>query len=153
MPELLSREEVPVEVDFYGFALQDFDDAQVPSLFPEGWEQGPYLTSLPGRLDFTSGGHTHTATLVIEVWDTEPSAPSGNWEESALGEITCTSGKLEARGVAGGPMPEPITLSESGAGIWKVRAVSSGREEVKTKAHHGVPEGVERYVLQFWPRS
>lgn len=51
MPELLSREEVPVEVDFYGFALQDFDDTQVLVGFPEGWERGPFLTSRTGRLD------------------------------------------------------------------------------------------------------
>jgi hypothetical protein len=152
MPELLSREEALVEVDFYGFALQDFDDGQVPVGFPEGWERGPFLTSRPGRLDFTSGGHTHTATLVIEVWDSEPLEPVGNWEETALAKIACASGNLEARGVASGPMPEPITLSD-GSETWQVRAVCSGREEVAAATRLGVPEGVERYVLQFWPHS
>ncbi|MEU6825448.1 hypothetical protein ABZ921_32935 [Streptomyces atriruber] len=152
MPDLVSREEVPVRVDFYGFALQDFDDTQVPLLFPEGFEKGPFLTEHQGRLDFTSGGHTHTATLVIEVWNAEPSAPAGEWEECAMAEISCTSGQLEATGVAGGPMPEPIRLSKQGQD-WKMRAVSSGRAEVKVQAQHGVPHGVERYVLQFWPRQ
>lgn len=151
MPGLVSREEVPVEVDFYGFALQDFDDAQVPVPFPEDFERGPFLTPHQGRLDFTSGGHTHTATLVIEVWDREPDMPAGEWEESATAEISCSSGQLEARGVAGGPMPEPIRLSDQGA-VWKLRAMSNGRAEVRIQAQHGVPDGVERYVLQFWPR-
>ncbi|THC40901.1 hypothetical protein [Streptomyces sp. A1499] len=152
MARLIKREEVPVEVDFYGFALQDYDDAQVPCSFPEGWEAGPFLTARHGRLDFTSGGHTHTAALVIEVWDQEPSAPSGDWEASGDAEMTCMSGQLEARGVAGGPMPEPITLSEN-PGAWQVRAVSSGRQRVEAEAQHSVPEAVERYVLQFWPQK
>ncbi|MFE0178487.1 hypothetical protein ACFWZ2_39885 [Streptomyces sp. NPDC059002] len=112
MPELVSHGEVPVEVDFYGFALQDYDGMQVPSRFPEGWERGPFVAAHHGRLDFTSGGHTHTAALTVEVWDAEPLAPSGGWEESAFAEIACRSGQLEACGVAGGPVAEPNTLSE-----------------------------------------
>ncbi|MFD9904496.1 hypothetical protein [Streptomyces sp. NPDC059063] len=152
MAELISREEVPVEVDFYGLALEDWDDSQVPIPFPEDWEQGPFLTAHPGRLSFTSAGHTHTASVTIEVWGQEPAAPPGDWEESALTEIACSSGKLQARGLAGGPMPDPIHLSDE-AGTWTVRAVCRGRTDVEVQSRDEAVEGVEQYVLQFWPQK
>ncbi|WP_125264469.1 hypothetical protein [Streptomyces alboflavus] len=152
MPKLISSGEVPVDVDFYGLYLQDWDDSQVPVPFPKEWEAGPFVHARPGRLDFTSGGHTHTAALTVEVWDSEPPTPSGVWEESALTEITSASGQLEVGGVAGGPMPDPIYLSDQ-ARTWTVRVCSAGRAEVAEKARHGVVQGVERYVFQFWPRT
>lgn len=153
MAELISREEVPVEVDFYGLYLQDWDDSQVPVPFPKGWEAGPFLQARSGRLDITSGGHTHTAGLTVEVWDAEPSAPSGDWEETALTEISNTSGQLEVGGVTCGPMPDPIQLSDH-ACTWNVRVSCKGRAEVAEQARRGIPEGVvERYVFQFWPQA
>lgn len=153
MAEMITCAEVLVEVDFYGIYLQDWDDSQVPVPFPEGWEAGPFLRARRGRLDITSGGHTHTAGLTVQVWDTEPKVPTGDWEETALSEISVASGQLEVGGVAGGPMPEPVQLSDR-AGVWGVRVVCRGRAEVAEQARRGVPEGVvERYVFQFWPRS
>lgn len=37
MARLIRRQEYPVKVDYGGWALQDFDDTQVPVLFPEGF--------------------------------------------------------------------------------------------------------------------
>ncbi|MFJ5530309.1 hypothetical protein [Streptomyces sp. NPDC093261] len=59
MAELVSRQEYPVEVDHGGFALQDWDDRQVPVQFPDGFQHGAFLAAHPGRLDFTSAGHAH----------------------------------------------------------------------------------------------
>jgi hypothetical protein len=39
---LIGRQEHAVNVDYHGWALQDFDDAQVPVLFPEGFETGTF---------------------------------------------------------------------------------------------------------------
>ncbi|WP_282790872.1 hypothetical protein [Streptomyces sp. CC224B] len=151
MAQLISREEVPVDIDYYGLYLQDWDDIQVPDPFPKGWEAGPFLTTRTGRLDITSAAHTHTATLTVEVWDQEPAPPPGDWEETALTEIACTSGKLEVGGVTNGPMPDPIHLADH-AGTWRVRITCTGRAEVAELAKHEAVEGVERYVLQFWPK-
>lgn len=52
--------------------------------------------------------------------------------------------------VAGGPMPAYVQLSDHSAG-WRVRAHCRGRDEVRRLAREGVPEGVERYLVQFWP--
>lgn len=150
MVKLVKRQELPVEVDFHGWALQDWDDAQVPSTFPDGFDGESFLTPFPGRLDFSSAGHTHTAHLTVEVWDDQPPQPEGNWEETAESDITCASGRLRAWAVAGGPMPEIIELSDQ-SGRWAVRAACTGRQEVAELTQSSVPEGVERYIVQFWP--
>ncbi|MER8220759.1 hypothetical protein ABTZ58_09240 [Streptomyces sp. NPDC094143] len=150
MAELIRCQDYPVSVDYGGWALQDFDDSQVPVLFPEGYESGVFLTAHPGRLDFHSAGHTHTASVTVEIWDGEPPVPAGKWDEIALAGIACSSGKLRARGMAAGPMPEAIELSD-GPGVWAVRVVCTGREAVAAQTQHGVVHGVERYIAQFWP--
>ena len=140
MASPISRREYSVGVDYHGWALQDFDDMQVPVPFPEGFEGDPFLAAHPGRLDLLSAGHTHTASLTVEVWDTEPAVPSGQWEESATAHIACSSGKLRAGGAATGPMPGAIELSGE-SGIWAVRVVSAGRTEVFQQTQHGVVHG------------
>lgn len=98
MAGLMRRQAYPVNVDYGGWALQDFDDTQVPVLFPEGFEGDAFLTAHPGRLDFRSAGHTHTASLEVEVRDREPAVPDGEWDETGRARIICSSGKLRARG-------------------------------------------------------
>ncbi|WP_405606656.1 hypothetical protein [Streptomyces sp. NBC_00076] len=151
MPNLIRRQEVSAEVDFGVWALQDCDDTQVPVTFPGGFERGPFLSAREGGLDFTSAGHTHTASLTVEVWDADPAVPAGLWEVTAEASVYCSSGKLRARSVAGGPMPGSIELSD-GPGTWSVRVVSAGRRQVAELAAREVPEGVERYTAQFWPQ-
>ncbi|CAM5656012.1 hypothetical protein [Streptomyces purpurascens] len=152
MASLIRRQEYPVNVDYNGWALQDFDDTQVPVLFPEDFDSGTFLTAHPGRLDFYSAGHTHTASLTVEIWDGEPAAPAGEWDETALASIVCSSGKLRARGMAAGPMPEVIELSDNPS-VWMVRVVCTGREAAAAQTQHGVVHGVERYIAQFWPSA
>ncbi|MGW7720397.1 hypothetical protein ACWGKK_39715 [Streptomyces chartreusis] len=152
MADLISRREYPVLVDYGGWALQDLDDSQVPVLFPEDFEHGPFLRAQPHRLDFTSAGHTHEAALTVEVWSAEPPVPPGDWEEAATAAVDTSSGKLRARGIAGGPMRQEIHLSD-GPQSWSVRVVCAGRAAVAQESASGVPEGVERYTAQFWPHS
>jgi hypothetical protein len=151
VPNLIRRQETSVEVDFGAWALQDWDDTQVPVTFPGEFERGPFLSAREGRLDFTSAGHTHTATLTVEVWDAEPAVPAGLWDVTAEASVYCSSGKLRARSMAGGPMPGSIDLSDGPGGAWSVRVVSAGRRQVAELAARGVPEGVEQYTAQFWP--
>ena len=152
MARLVSRQDLDVDVDFYGWCLQDVDDSMVPVSFPEGFEGGAFLTAHEGRLDFTSAGHTHTAALAAEVWDGAPAAEGrgDGWDEVAEGRISCSSGQLAVWAVAGGPMQTYVQLPDHSAG-WRVRAHCRGREAVRQLAPEGVPEGVERYLVQFWP--
>ncbi|GAA2644174.1 hypothetical protein GCM10010307_48290 [Streptomyces vastus] len=153
--ELIQQQELDVEVDFYGFALQDLDDTQVPLEYPEGREAGgAFLTVHEGRLDIESAGHTHTAALTAEVWDAEPPAADGRgaWEERAEARLHCPSGELALWGVATGPMDASVHLSDTD-GMWQVRVYCEGRREVQRLAQEGVPEGIERYLVQFWPAA
>jgi hypothetical protein len=153
--ELIRQQELDVEVDFYGFALQDVDDTQVPVGYPEGREAGgAFVTARVGRLDIESAGHTHTAALTAEVWDGEPPTAEerGQWEERAEARIASSSGELAVWAVTGGPMDTYLHLSDSG-GVWRVRVYCEGRSEVRRLAQEGVPEGVEYYLVQFWPAT
>ncbi|MGW2233371.1 hypothetical protein [Streptomyces sp. NPDC001759] len=153
MAELIRQQELDVEVDFYGFALQDVDDTQVPVEYPEGREaDSAFLTAREGRLDIKSAGHTHTATLSAEVWDGEPPAAAdrGSWEEQGEAQFRSPSGELAVWTVTGGPMDTYLSLSETG-GSWRVRVYCEGRAEVRRLAWEGVPEGIEHYLVQFWP--
>lgn len=150
MAELISRQEHDVEVDFWGFALQDADDRQVPVRFPEGFQRGTFLAAHPGRLDFTSAAHTHTASFTVEVWNAEPPIPSGDWEATATADVFTSSGQLRARSVAGGPMPDRIPLADH-ASNWSVRVVCTGRQAVAEHDEEDLPDGIEQYIAQFWP--
>lgn len=142
MARLVSRQDLDVEVDFYGWCLQDVDDSMVPVTFPEGFEGGAFLTALEGRLDFAGAGHTHTAALAAEVWDGAPAAAGrgDGWDEVAESRIFCCSGELAVWAVAGGPMPAYVQLSDQSAG-WRVRAHCRGREAVRQLAPRGRPRG------------
>lgn len=139
-------------VDFNGWALQDWDDTQVPVIFPGDFQSDAFLSTHPGRLDFSSAGHTHTASLITEVWDAKPPVPPGDWEENAEASIFTSSGKLRAWAVAGGPMPDKVELVD-GPGTWGVRVVCTGRSEVADQATREVLHGVEQYKAQFWPQA
>jgi hypothetical protein len=153
--ELIRQQELDVEVDFYGFALQDVDDSQVPVEYPDDREAGSaFLTAREGRLDIESAGHTHTATLSAEVWDGEPPAAQdrGDWEERAEAQFHSPSGELAVWAVTGGPMDTYLNLSNAG-GSWRVRVYCEGRAKVRRLAAEGVPEGIEHYLVQFWPAT
>jgi hypothetical protein len=153
--ELIRQQDLDVEVDFYGFALQDVDDTQVPLEYPEGREAGgAFLAAREGRLDIESAGHTHTATLTAEVWDAEPPAADerGDWEERGDAVLHCPSGELAVWGVTAGPRDTYLHLYDRD-GTWQVRVYSEGRQEVRRLAQEGVPEGIEHYLVQFWPAT
>ncbi|MGA4880701.1 hypothetical protein NCG97_00055 [Streptomyces lydicamycinicus] len=147
---IVHRQELEVEVEFYSFALQEADDNLVPLPFPEGSESGNFLSFRERRIDIESGGHTHTASLTAEVWDSEPRKDaSGGWEAEGEGEIESLTGELTICQMMGNSgtyiqLGRPHT-------IWKARVQCSGREAVHQLAQVDVPVGVEQYLVQLWP--
>lgn len=104
MARRLARHDEAVMVDYYGFCLQDADDLAFPVQWPEGFESVEFVSGRTGRIDVRSAGHTHTAGLVLEVWDEDPGGPERRadrewgWESS-----TDTAGTWGAwRGSPGG---------------------------------------------------
>ncbi|MFD5099845.1 hypothetical protein [Streptomyces albidochromogenes] len=151
MAELMQQQDLNIEVDFFGFGLQEVDDRFVPVGYPEGRVPEAFLTAHPGRIDVESGGHTHTAAMTVEVWNAEPPSADGReaWEAQGQARILSASGEL-ALWAAAGPMTESVRLPEAGR-EWQVRIYCVGREEVRRLAEQSIPEGVERYLAQFWP--
>ncbi|NBM18837.1 hypothetical protein [Streptomyces sp. GC420] len=153
MARLTRQQELDVHVDFYGRTLQELHDTFVPVPYPDGHVGGRFVSEYPGRIDVESAGHTHTAALRVEVWDGEPPAEApGSWDEQGDVRIRSESGQLIVWGVAGGPMPETVRLSDTG-GTRRARIRCTGREEVRRLAQQGVAHGVERYLAQLWPDS
>ncbi|MFJ6940547.1 hypothetical protein [Streptomyces sp. NPDC101132] len=154
MAELVASQVLDVHVEFHAFALQEADDMEVPAPFPEELETSPepaFLTAHDKRLDFASAGHTHHAALTAEVWSGEPPMHAGeSWEAQGEAEILSTTGELSVETMSGVAAETVVELGRPET-LWRVRAYGSGRAEVARLAAVDVPEGVERYLVQFWP--
>ncbi|MFD5305113.1 hypothetical protein ACFVOO_32380 [Streptomyces rochei] len=145
---LLRRQELAVDVEFYALWAEDADEAD-PGESPDPVEEG-LLLSADRHLCIGTGGHTHQAAFVTEVWDEEPpQADVGAWEGSADAEWYCRSGEVMLWSY-GGPSEPAIELGRSDT-WWRVRVRVAGRRRVRELAQQEVPVGVERFLLQFWP--
>ncbi|GAA2340255.1 hypothetical protein OKJ48_20525 [Streptomyces kunmingensis] len=142
---LLAEQTVAAEVMYYGLWMQDigasFDDEPAPN--------ASFGSASDSRVVMHSGGHTHTASLRAEVWDEEPPAAPRPWEFPEQTQIEAPAGELRLR-TYGAMTPELIALGKGGR-TWNVRIQVSDREEVEKLAELDVPEGVEQYLVQFWP--
>lgn len=150
MAQLVRRQQLRVRVAYHGFALQESDDASLAVPYPDETEFGTYLNVFPGRLDFYSAGHTHTAAVVVEVWDGLPEARAKEkWEEQEEVVLETSSGELAVWGME---RTDDIVLLGDTGGRWRVWAGSAGRAEVQRMTEDvGVVHGVERWLVQFWP--
>ncbi|MFE6127014.1 hypothetical protein ACFQ6Q_01875 [Streptomyces sp. NPDC056437] len=154
MAQVVRQQLVEAYVGYHAFGLQESDDADLPVAFPDEFDFSVFLSAHPGRLDITSGGHTHTATVTVEVWDAAPPAmdPAG-WDEQAEADLTSSSGQLAVWSMHTGRMDDVITLAESG-GSWRVRVHCTGRAEAAALSEgDGTGVGVESYLIQFWPAN
>lgn len=151
MSALVSSQHLEVPVEYAKFGIQESDDLAIPDPFPNGATSGPFLEQFPMRLDLGSAGHTHRAALRVEVWDGEPDPDAQTeWEATAEASIETISGDLAVWSMA---RLHPV-ISLGRAGVWRVRVVSSGRNEVaRVTSNVGVAHGVERWLLQFWPEA
>ncbi|GAA2565597.1 hypothetical protein GCM10010398_63560 [Streptomyces fimbriatus] len=151
MAEPVQQLHLDADVGYHAFALQESDDGELPVPFPEEYERGVFLNGFPGRLDFYSGGHTHTAAVTVEVWDGQPPAQDGSaWDEQAETDFESISGEVAVWSMSLGRTEEVFALGSPGS--WRVRAYCAGRAEAAALSEgEGVGEGVERYLVQFWP--
>ncbi|MFJ4539721.1 hypothetical protein ACIP39_27705 [Streptomyces tibetensis] len=153
MAELVRQQHLDADVSYHGFGLQESDDGDLPVPFPDDFEQGVFLNGFPGRLDIFSGGHTHTAVVTVEVWDGEPlEQDSSRWDEQAEADFESTSGEVAVWSMGLGRADDVITLADSG-GSWRVRVSCAGRGAEALSEQEGTGEGVEKYLVQFWPAT
>lgn len=148
----MSRQEFEVSVDFYHFGLQESDDADLPVPYPDEMDldDGWLVKSWPGRIDFRSAGHTHTAKATVEVWDGAPPEDADTWDVVEDTTLTTTSGNLAFWDM--GRSENEVTLGSGGT--WQVRVASSGRRLVSDLTELGEDaDGVEQYLIQFWRKN
>ncbi|MER5260364.1 hypothetical protein ACIGXX_17895 [Streptomyces sp. NPDC055243] len=144
---LVHREQFPVLVERFLLWLQEADEGVIDD-WPDGADG--LVSAQHGRVDIKSGGHTHTAVFTIEVWDSPPEPDrTTSWEATGEAELDSVTGQLQFH-TAGGPDENEIDLGIANR-RWRLRAHVVGQEEVTALAEQGVPEGVERFLLQFWP--
>ncbi|WP_031104630.1 hypothetical protein [Streptomyces sp. NRRL S-146] len=154
MAELVRQQHLDANVGYHGLGLQESDDGDLPVPFPDDFKQGVFLNDFPGRLDIFSAGHTHTAAVTVEVWDGEPPEQDpSQWDEQAETDFKSTSGEVAVWSMSLGRADDVITLADSG-GSWRVRVSCAGRSEAAALSEQeGTGEGVERYLVQFWPAT
>ncbi|MGV9499418.1 hypothetical protein [Streptomyces sp. XY006] len=152
MAKIVRRRHLDADVEYHGFGFQESDDGDLPVPFPDDFAQGVFLNAFPGRLDIYSGGHTHTAAVSVEVWDGEPPAQDASlWDEQAEADFESASGEVALWSMGSGRADDVITLADSG-GSWRVRVSCAGRREAAALSEQeGTGEGVEKYLVQFWP--
>ncbi|MER6145438.1 hypothetical protein ABT174_36355 [Streptomyces sparsogenes] len=150
MAALVQQQVFDVRVSHHAFCFQDSDESLVPVEYPDEYEWGRFLNVRHGRIDFFSGGHTHIATVCVEVWDGEPPCDGrAEWDEQSEATMETACGELAVWEI--GRSEHTVVLSD-GAGRWWVRVYCAGRDEAKRRStEEGPVQGVERYLVQFWP--
>ncbi|KOU18306.1 hypothetical protein ADK52_30875 [Streptomyces sp. WM6372] len=147
---MLGRQELDARVEYRTFGFQESDDGVVPVPFPDGSGWGVFLQEHVRRFDVFSAGHTHTAAVTARVWDGPPDREDGEWEEQGEIDYESVSGDVAVWG--SGRSEELIRLGRGG--MWRVRVRCAGRAEVeRVTRDEGTAYGVERYVIDFWPKA
>ncbi|MEU4730793.1 hypothetical protein [Streptomyces sp. NPDC023588] len=150
MARLLGQQELDARVEFRAFGFQESDDSVVPVPFPDDFDWGVFLQERVRRFDVFSAGHTHTAAVSARVWDGPPDGEDGEWEEQGEIDYESVTGDVAVWG--SGRSEELIRLGRGG--MWRVRVRCAGRAEVeRVTRDEGTAYGVERYVIDFWPKA
>lgn len=150
MATLLGEQSLDARVEFRTFGFQDSDESVVPVPFPDDAVWGVFLQEHVCRFDVFSAGHTHTASVVARVWDGWPGAGEGEWDEQGEIDYESVTGDVAVWGA--GRSADLIRLGR--AGSWRVRVRCSGRVEAeRVTRSEGTAYGIERYVIDFWPKA
>ncbi|MBT2539746.1 hypothetical protein J7E99_03235 [Streptomyces sp. ISL-44] len=150
MAILLGEQELDARVEFRAFGFQESDDSVVPVPFPDDFRWGVFLQEHVRRFDLFSAGHTHTAAVTARVWDGRPETGEGEWDEQGEIDYESVTGDVALWG--SGRSEELIRLGRAGA--WRVRVRCAGRAEAeRVTRSEGTAYGVERYVIDFWPKA
>ncbi|MFJ9825267.1 hypothetical protein ACIRSU_12985 [Streptomyces sp. NPDC101160] len=150
--ELLRQQVLDVEVALRGFGFQESDDNVVPVPFGDNFEWGVFLQQHERRFDLFSAGHTHTAGVEVRVWASEPPATEEKWDEQGEVDFETTTGDVAVWTMTLGRSDHLIQLCRPG--WWRVRVGCTGRDEVaRVTQTEGVAYGVEKYVIDFWPKA
>lgn len=128
------------------------DPAELDDVFVGDRETpDPLIDSGTGWVLLLSAISNHLADITVERWSLEPPAAPGD-ARGADTVFTLVSGSLEFAEITGEPATEPVLLGSPAR--LNLRCRCRGRRDVVRaveQAGGAMPEGVERWTLQFWP--
>jgi hypothetical protein len=152
--ELIRQQQLDADVGYHSFCFQESDDGDLPVPYPDDSVFGQFLNTFPGRIDIFSAGHTHTASVAVEVWNGPPPEEDwARWDEHGEVDFESASGEVALWSMSLGRTDAVITLSDRG-GAWRVQVCCAGREEAERLSEQtGTAEGAERYLVRFWPKA
>jgi hypothetical protein len=149
VPVLLRVLEDEVTVEYWMFRLLD-DGKSDPAV---GLAGDRLAVARADELDFGSAAEDHVAGVRLEAWDCAPAAVGGSWGGPVELTVSLGSGTVRLWAVTMGPSEKGFTVG--GGGVYRVRVYCQGREQVwrivEDPELDDFPEGVERYLVQFWP--
>jgi hypothetical protein len=150
VPELLTALDTTVFVDHATFDL--LDDGGPQDAGADHAERGRWLFAGENAVTVRSAAAwDHDCGLRLELWDGPP-PPLDGWEDRQDGAVGFDSGLVEVN-----PLVE---AGEDGAwlqidpGRYHVRVYVAGRAELLAVQFDPDADlyGIERYLVQFWPR-
>jgi hypothetical protein len=141
-----------VLVEYGVFGLMDLDVGSCPRPWPQEPLGGDAVTAIPNRVDFQSGARDHEVAVRLESTPDEPPAPGPAWPDAEEVDVSLSSGRVRLWTVTMGPSERVFTVGD--AGVYVLRVSCRGRDEALELSMSGrpVPDGTERYLLQFWRR-
>jgi hypothetical protein len=106
----------------------------------------------PNRVDLRSAGEDHEVAVRLEAWRTAPEPPAGDWAGGDEVRATFSSAEVQLWTLTMGPSPATFRIGPPGR-EYALRVWCRGHDRVLELEHEGlpIPDGTERYVLQFQP--
>lgn len=159
-PRAVLDDTVLVEYSQFYLVEEDSRAGRMELTVPDGER---WLTTGTGWMVFLSGSSDHYPAVRIEVWSQEPPAEPEPWERAEETTVETTVEDVRLRALTMQPSEELLEIGPPGH--YHVRASCRGRSDVRravedafVRAHEEgrpvvLPEGVERYLIQFWPAA
>jgi hypothetical protein len=140
-----------VLVEYGVFGLMDLDVSGCPRPWPQEPLAADAVTAIQNRVDFPSAARDHVVAVRLRSSPQEPPAAGGEWPDVEEVEVVLTSGQVRLWTVTMGPSERILTVGPPGR--YRLRVASRGHDEaaVLSASHERVPDGTERYLLDFWP--
>lgn len=149
---------VLVEYSQFYLVEEDSQAGRMELTVPKGER---WLTTGTGWIVFLSGSSDHCPAVRIEAWVQEPTTDPASWDEVTETTLETTAEDMRLRALTMQPSEELIEIGPPGR--YHVRAHRRGSSGVRRavedafiRAHEQgkpvvLPEGVEQYLIQFWP--
>lgn len=180
-PERVHQELVLVERGLFQLGDDAAVETSMPGDEGRPLGQGGTVAVSRGRVLLASAVPDHLVAVRLEAWSARPPAPSvpsgasestaaapvaqgpspragdaegrDGWDDDEEVSVELPSGRIRLGTLTAGWQEYEFVCGPPGT--YGLRVWCTGRDEVLLLAHAGrpVPDGTERYVLQWWPRS